>query len=317
MNTPALHRFWILLRREVWESPIAFKWTPLGLSALIVVTAIIALILGGRFDAEMAFTLDALRLFGDMPFEEQRLIVSGFLFASSTFHLQLMILIVLFYLAGSLFDDRRDRSILFWKSLPVSDFSVVMSKLGTACLIVPALFLVAIVLTHVALLLIASVYGAMAGINPISSIWLPGSLPQLWSVMALGLIVQALWLLPIYAWLLFCSSWAPRLPIVIAIAIPAGLSLVQHSYSLISGFRLPEYNIGAMMLRRLGSGVMPGNANIDFSGSVQDIQFNEDLYMSFSGVLGQLAKPDLWAGVLVAAVFIYGAIWFRRRATDQ
>ncbi|MGY6554731.1 MAG: hypothetical protein ACXIUM_09435 [Wenzhouxiangella sp.] len=317
MTTSGLSQLWILLRREIWESPVAFKWTPLGLALLIVVMVILGLVLGARFDNQMAFTLDALRLFGAMSFEEKRLIVSGFLFASSSFHLQLMILIVLFYLAGSLFDDRRDRSILFWKSLPVSDSTVVLSKLGTACLVVPALFFLAIILTQLALLLIGSIYALMAGINPLPHIWLPASLPQLWSVMALGLLVQALWLLPIYAWILFCSSWAPRLPIVIAIAIPAALSLIQHSYSLISGFRLPDYNVGAMMLRRLGSGVMPGNANIDFSGGIQDIQFNEELYMSFSGVFGQLLKPELWVGVLVAAVFIYGAVWFRRRATDQ
>ena len=317
MNTASLNHLWILLRRELWESPIAFKWTPLGISALIILATILVLVLGARFDAEMAFTLDALRLFSDMPFEERRLIVSGLLFASSNFHLQLMILIVLFYLAGSLFDDRRDRSILFWKSLPVSDFTVVMSKLATACLMVPALFFFAILLTHLALLLIGSAYAMMAGINPMTSIWLPASLPQLWSVMILGLLVQALWLLPIYAWLLFCSSWAPRLPILIAIAIPAGLSLAQHSYSLISGFRMPEFNIGAIMLRRLGTGVLPGSVNIDLGGGVENLEFNEELYMSFSTVFGHLLKPEMWVGVLVAAVFLVAAVWFRRRATDQ
>ncbi len=317
MSTSKLSQMWILLRREVWESPIAFKWTPLGIAGLIILATILMLVLGARFDNEMAFTLDAVRMFSELPADERRLIVSGLLFAGSNFHLQLMVLIVLFYLAGSLFDDRRDRSILFWKSLPVSDFSVVLSKLATACLMVPALFFLAIVLTHLALLLIGTVYAMMAGVNPLTTIWLPASLPQLWSVMVLGLLVQALWLLPIYAWLLFCSSWAPRLPILIAIAIPAGISLAQHSYSLISGFRLPEYNIGAMMLRRLGTGVLPGNANIDFSGGVENIEFNEGLFMSFGNVFSHLAKPEMWIGVLIAAVFLYAAVLFRRRATDQ
>jgi ABC-2 type transport system permease protein len=317
MTKSSLNHVWILMRREIWESPVAFKWTPLGIGALIIVFTIIMLVLGARFDNQMAFTLDAMRLFSDMPFEQKRLIVSGLLFASSNFFLQLMILIILFYLAGSLFDDRKDRSILFWKSLPVSDGMTVASKLLTACVMVPALFLLAIILTQLALLAIASIYSLLAGVNPFSHIWVPASLPRLWTVMALGMLVQALWLLPIYAWLLFCSSWAPRLPILIAIAIPAGLAIAQHSYSLISGFRLPDYNIGAVILRRLGSGVLPGNANIDFSGGVQNIEFNEELFMSFSTIFNHLLKPEMWLGWLIAAVFLYGAVWFRRRASDQ
>ncbi|MEE4637176.1 MAG: hypothetical protein V2J42_00360 [Wenzhouxiangella sp.] len=317
MSTRTLSNLWMLMRREVWESPFAFKWAPLGIGGLIILFTIVMLILGARFDAEMAFTVDAMRLFAEMGPEQKRLLVSGALFASSNFFLQVMILIVLFYLAGSLFDDRKDRSILFWKSLPVSDQMTVVSKLMTACVMVPALFLGAIILTHLALLAIASVYALLAGINPLTHLWWPASLPRLWSVMALGLLVQALWLLPIYAWLVFCSSWAPRLPILIAIAIPAGFSIAQHSYSLISGFRLPEFNVGLIMLKRLGSGVLPGNANIDISDGLQDLQFNEELYMSFSGVFTHLLKPEMWIGLLIAAALTAGAIWFRRRATDQ
>ncbi|NDY96909.1 hypothetical protein [Wenzhouxiangella limi] len=312
-----LANLWSLMRREVWESPFAFKWTPLGIGGLIILFTIVVLVLGSRFDAQMAFTVDAMRMFADMPPEQKRLLVSGALFASSNLVLQVMLLIILFYLAGSLYDDRKDRSILFWKSLPISDRVTVLSKLLTACIMVPALFLGAIILTHIVLLLIASSYALMAEINPLTHLWWPASLPRLWSVMALGLLVQALWLLPIYGWLLFCSSWAPRLPILIAIAIPAGLSIAQHSYSLISGFRLPELNLGLIMLKRLGSGVLPGNTTINLGNGLEELQFSEDLYLSFSGVLSHLLRPEMWIGLLIAAVLIFGAIFFRRRATDQ
>ena len=317
MNRHSLKPLWTLMRREIWESPISFKWTPLGLAALVVLVAGVSLAIGARMDAEMAFTLDAMRLFAETDPTQKRLIVSGLLFSSTILFFQLILFLIVFYLASCLFDDRKDRSILFWKSLPVSDGLTVMSKLLTACVTIPALFFVAIVLTHVALLMIASAYAVMAGINPITHLWLPASLPRLWSVMAFGMLVQGLWLLPIYGWLLFCSSWAPRLPILIAVAIPAGLALAQHSYSLISGFRLPEYNIGLIILRRLGAGILPGNANIEIENGFENIQFNESLFMSFSTVLNHLTKPEMWAGWLLAALFLYGAIWFRRRATDQ
>ncbi|MFP4208781.1 MAG: hypothetical protein ACLFSC_08980 [Wenzhouxiangella sp.] len=317
MNAHIFTHLWTLMRREVWESPFAFKWTPLGIGGLIILFTVVMLIIGARVDAEMAFSLDAMRLFADVPGEQKRLLVSGALFAVSNLFLQVMILIILFYLAGSLFDDRKDRSILFWKSLPVSDSTIVLSKLATAGIMVPALFLGAIILTHLALLAIASGYALLAGINPLSHLWWPASLPRLWTVMAAGLLVQALWLLPIYAWMLFCSSWAPRLPILIAVAVPAGFSIAQHSYSLITGFRLPEFNLGLIMLKRLGTGVLPGNTNISIGDDLGDIQFSEDLYMSFSNVALHLIKPEMWAGVVIAAVLIAGAIFFRRRATDQ
>jgi ABC-2 type transport system permease protein len=304
------------MRREVWESPFAFKWAPLGIGGLILLFTAVMLMISARFDGNMAFTLDAVRLFADLPGDEKRLIVSGFLFATSSLFLQIMVLIILFFLAGSLYDDRKDRSILFWKSLPVSDTLTISSKLATAVFMVPGLFLGAIILTHLALLLIGSGYAVVAGINPFTNLWWPASLPRLWTVMAAGLVVQALWLMPIYAWLLFCSSWAPRLPILIAVAIPAGFSIAQHSYSFITGFQLPEFNLGLIMLKRLGTGVLPGNANIVLDGGMENIQFSEDLYMSFSNVAAHMIKPEMWIGLGIAAALIAPSIFFRRRATD-
>lgn len=318
MNTPSVKPLLALMRRELLESPVAFKWTPLAIGGFIVFLAIFTLIIGARFDADMAFTSDALRIFSEQSYDERRLAVTGALFAISTLFFQLMLLIILFYLAGCLYDDRRDRSILFWKSLPVSDSMTVASKVLTACVLIPAMFMAAIILTQLALLLIASVYGMMAGINPLTAFWLPASLPKLWTVMALGLLIQALWLLPVYGWLTFCSSWAPRLPILIAIGIPAAIALIQHSWTLATSFSLPVNNVGLIIIKRLGSGVLPGNINIQLDGdNFNDMEFGEELYMSFSTLGEQLLKSELWFGLLIALIFLTGAVWFRRRATDN
>lgn len=311
-----------LVRRELWESPGILKWTPLIIAALILFIVIFGLIIGSRFDAELAFTLDAIRTFAEQPLDQRRLFVSGALFAASALFFQLMILLLLFYLAGSLYDDRKDRSILFWKSLPVSDTMTVASKVATACLLAPALFLAAVIVTQVVLLLIATGYGLAAGINPITAFWVPAALPRLWLVMALGLVIQALWLLPVYGWLLFCSSWAPRVPLLIAVAIPAGVAIAQHAWSLFSVFRMPELNIGLIAAKRLFTGIMPSNINWqietdDSAADMTDIQFNEELFMSFSHVFSYLGRMEMWAGLLIAAILIAGAIWFRRRATDN
>ncbi|NBB92960.1 MAG: hypothetical protein GVY32_07325 [Gammaproteobacteria bacterium] len=321
MNSRAIQTLWTLMRRELWESPGAFKWTPIVILGLTLFFIVFGMILGSRFDNEMAFTLDAIRQFADVPADQKRLFVTGALFSVSTLFFQILILVLLFYLSSCLYDERKDRSILFWKSLPVSDTMTVASKVLTACLLAPALYLAAVIVTQVVVLLIASVYGLMAGINPLTEFWLPASLPKLWLVMALGLIIQGLWLLPIYAWLVFCSSWAPRVPILVAVAVPAVIALLQHAWSLLSSFSMPQLNVGMIILKRLGSGILPSNVGwqVESNGNnvdLSDVQFSEELFMSFSNSLEFLLRPGMWIGIGIALALLAGSIWFRRRATD-
>lgn len=313
---------WTLMRRELWESPGAFKWAPVILIGLTLFFTVFGLILGSRFDNEMAFTLDAIRQFAASPDDQRRMFMTGALFASSTLFFQILILVIIFYLSSCLYDERKDRSILFWKSLPVSDRMTVASKLLTACLLAPAVYLAAVIVTQLALLLIATGYGLLAGVNPLTTFWLPASLPRLWSVMAVGIVIQAMWLLPIYAWLVFCSSWAPRVPILVAIAIPAGAALLQHTWSLLSSFSLPDFNIGMIILKRLGSGILPTNVNFNINSSggntdFTDIRFGDELFMSFSNSFDYLTRPEMWIGVAIALALLAAAVWFRRRATDS
>lgn len=322
MNTRPMTTMWTLMRRELWESPGAFKWAPITIMGLTLFFIVFGLILGSRFDNEMAFTLDAIRQFAEVPADQKRLFVTGALFAVSGMFLQLLILILLFYLSSCLYDERKDRSILFWKSLPVSDSMTVASKILTAWLLAPAIYLLAAIVTQLAVLLIASGYGLMAGINPFTELWLPASLPKLWTVMALGLLIQGLWLMPIYAWLVFCSSWAPRVPILVAVAVPAGFSLMQHAWSLISSFDMPQLNIGKIVLERLGSGIIPSNIGwrIESAGNnvdLTDVEFSEEVFMSFSNSLDFLTRPGMWIGLVIALLLLAGAVWFRRRATDS
>ncbi len=310
---------WTLMRRELWESPVAFKWTPLGIATFLVLMSVLTLIIGARIDSEMAFTSDGIRMFADQDDERRSLLVSGALFSVSSFFTMIMVLVTLFYLAGSLYDDRKDRSILFWKSLPVSDTMTVLSKVVTACLLVPAMYLAGIMITQVVLLIIASFYALMAGVDPMSTFWLPAGLPSMWLVLGLGMIVQALWLLPIYAWLVFCSSWAPRLPILIAVAVPAVIAIGQHFWSIFSNFRLPDFNLAMIMLRRLFEGVMPTSVNWQDSatGMGTQIEPSRDMFLSLSTVIGYLGKPGMWIGIIIAVAFLAASIWFRRRATDN
>lgn len=311
-----------LMRRELWESPVAFKWTPVFIGGFCLLMLATVLALGAKLDYQFAFTLDSIRMFAAEDTAQRRMLLSGVLFSIAALFNFILFLVVVFYLAGSLFDDRKDRSILFWKSLPVSDTATVSSKLLTACLLAPALFLAGIVAVHILVLLVATVYALAAGVNPFTTFWLPASLPYMWSVLIGGYLVQALWMLPIYGWLLFCSSWAPRLPFLIAIAVPAMLGFVQHFWSLFTGFRLPDFNIWAASFGRIVHGVIPIGVQLQVNdngnnGFTAHGPTGEPLLVSFAPLVERLGSLNLWIGVAVGLTFAAGAVWFRRRATDN
>lgn len=321
MNASMFSRLWILVRREIWESPVAFKWTPLIIAGFILLITVLMLIIGARVDNELVFTIDGIRMYAGMDDAQQRMLAAGVMFSAGSLFHQVMFLVVVFYLAGSLYDDRRDRSILFWKSLPVSDQMTVASKILTAMVAAPLMYLAGIALTQLVLVLIASGYGLAAGINIFTEVWLPANLPRVWAVTLAGSLVQSLWLLPIYAWLMFCSSWAPRLPILIAVLVPVVIGMFQHFWSFFSNFRLPDYNLLLVILERIGRGVIP--ANIEWEQIVSDSQSqpnfmpNEDMLLSFRSIGNVLVSWEMWIGAAIGLVLLAGSVWFRRRATDS
>jgi len=321
MISDTLSRLWILVRREIWESPVAFKWTPLIIAGFILLVTMLVLVIGARVDNELVFTIDGIRMYAQMDDAQQRLAGAGAMFSIAALFHQIMFLVVVFYLAGSLYDDRRDRSILFWKSLPVSDRMTVASKILTATVAAPVVYLAGIALIQLVMVLIATGYGLAAGINVFSEVWAPANLPRVWLVTLVGSLVQSMWLLPIYAWLMFCSSWAPRLPILIAVLVPVLIGMFQHFWSFFSNFRLPDYNLMLMILERIGRGVMPSSveweAIVDKSNSSVTYAPDADVLLSLGSIGRYLASREMWIGVAIGLILLAGAVWFRRRATDS
>ena len=316
MNTAILSRLYILVRREIWENQFAFKWTPLIIAGLNILVTILILIIGAKVDNQMAFTVDGIRMYAEMDDQKQREIAGGLMFSTGSLFHFVMLLVVVFYLAGSLYDDRRDRSILFWKSLPVSDWLTVSSKIVTAMLAAPLIYLGGIALTQLVLLLIASGYGLAAGINIFTEIWMPANLPKIWLVTLLGSLAQSLWLLPIFGWLMLCSAFAPRLPILIAVAVPALIGIFQHFWSFLSNFSLPDFNVGLIILQRLFRGILPMSIDIEGMQSGDPEQVSFDALLSLKSISSVVWSVEMWIGVAIGLVFLTGAVWFRRRASD-
>jgi ABC-2 type transport system permease protein len=195
-----------------------------------------------------------------------------------------------------LYGERRDRSILFWKSLPVSDLTTVLSKAGIALVVLPLLTFAVTVVTWWVTLLLSSIV-LLAGGQSVAELWSHLPLFQM-SVMLLYhlLAYHSLWWAPIYAWLFLVSAWARRAPFLWAVLPPIAVAVVEKIAFSTSHF-------ASMLGSRFGGGGQSGGFAPGHMSMVPLTQLG----------LGQfLASPGLWSGLLVAAVFLAGAVRLRR-----
>ena len=205
-------------------------------------------------------------------------------------------LVSLFYCIETMQGERRDRSILFWKSLPVSDLTLVLSKMTVPVIILPVITLVLTIVTHIALLILNVIILRIAGISS-GPLWAHLSFPQMWAMMAYHmLLLHGLWFAPVYAWMLLVSAWARRLALLWAvipyIAIGVLEKLTFHSSQF--GHWMMHHFGGAP-----GADAYPGN----------DMAMHAWMHLSFGQVL---FNQSLWVGLILAAVFLFLAARIRR-----
>jgi hypothetical protein len=146
-----------------------------------------------------------------------------------------LLLLVLFmvsisYLLASLFNDRRDQSILFWRSMPVSEWEEVLSKFVVAIVIVPVIYIVVSIVLQIAYILVAMLLVWRLEMNPFELVIGNIDFISLWFNQIAGWILTALWLAPIYAWLLLASAAAKRSPFMMAVAPLLALVLLERVF---------------------------------------------------------------------------------------
>ena len=132
-----MNRLLALIRREFWENKGAIRTTPLVIGGFYVLAMLMGVITMSHFDADGYTTRMAIEELGKMSSDVRETVLYQGGLASSVFFTIVMSFVVFFYLLGALFDDRKDRSILFWKSLPASDTLTIASKLLTAMVLAP------------------------------------------------------------------------------------------------------------------------------------------------------------------------------------
>ncbi len=204
-------------------------------------------------------------------------------------------LIGFFYAIDALYGERRDRSILFWKSLPVSDRTTVLSKAAIPTLVLPAIAFVLSVATQIVMMIVATPFLIANDQNPAALYQEFGFLGG-FVIMIYGLVVHSLWFAPIYAWLILVSAWVRRAPLLWAVLPPLVLVALERIVLSTSWFgHLLRYRfIGAM-------------SEAFVNGTRGDIKgFSQLSPLKFIGA------PGLWAGLIAAAVFLAAAVHLRR-----
>lgn len=288
---PRLRQFYWLLRRELWEYRSIYI-APLAAGAAAVVGSLVNWArLVARMPAGMlhAGASDAGAI--------SRLIQQPFSLASLLIMLSTL-LVAIFYSLGALNADRRDRSILFWKSLPVSDLMTVLSKASVPIVVLPLVTFGVTVATHWVMLLAGSGILLVSG-QDAALFWSPFFLLPAWLGLLYHLVtVHGLCYAPFFGWMLLVSAWARRAPILWAFLPPLAIGIVEKM-----AFNTTHF--GAMIANRMGgagdgSSFTAGGMSMDPLAMLTPIHF--------------LMSPGLWIGLAFTALCLAGAVARRRSA---
>lgn len=296
-----------LVRREAWEHS-AIWLVPVVMSVVLFVLAVMAsfgLIDDMSIEVVAEHSVDAREMTGGL---------AAFNFALFGWFAMVMSIVATFYLLDCLLADRKDRSILFWKSLPVSDLKTVLSKLLTAAVLIPLVAFVVSLITHFLLLIVGSVDLLVLGASPWDMLWAPNPIFSTSALVFYAMIVQVLWYLPLMGYLMLISAFAKRAVMVWAVIPPLVIALLEQQL-------LGTRHFAALIADRLG-GVFPlafdvnvRDGNVESLGELAD-KIDSPLFEVIN-VGPLLQSAGFWLGLLAAAGFIAGAVYLRRYGDDS
>ena len=303
--------FFTLVKREIWEHR-SLVWVPVITAVLIVLAAIVSTNVAGSIRLDVEMDGESAAFFGLLASDQatQAKLFSIWMGSIGLPVLLVTIIVLFFYLLDALYAERKDRSILFWKSMPVSDSATVFSKLFTSMVAVP-LWVWAVSLV-MGLLTFAVIAFKVSGtpIAPLGQFHL-GAWLVLQLTLLQNLLLASLWYAPIAGWLLLVSVWAKRAPFLWAVLPPALLMIFEEiifdtAYVLrLVGYRLTHYFEAASVAFTVESGA-------ESQAIVNSIK-NTYEGMSAASLLGE---PNLYSGLAVAAIFVLLAIRLRRWRDD-
>ena len=295
-----------LIRRELWEHRSIYV-TP-GVVALVMTLLIVtSYVAASGFEGALDLAIVGASNVGDA---ERRAALMAFLGGlTAVFFIALAILTV-FYTLDSLYAERKDKSILFWRSLPITDAETVISKLLTAVVVIPLITFVVIIVTHLVNLALASLFVRFQGGSPMHLIWGSAPIFDVWATLLIVLIAAAIWVSPLIGWFLFVSAWTKRSPLLMAFLPLIVLPMLEFFV-----FRT------TFLWKAIGSRTNFAHMPLFDTGIDVEEIFNEhrlgevvqNIHLLNVIDLGKFfSSPSMWLGIVVCALFTAAAIYVRR-----
>jgi len=270
------------LRRELWEHRSLYL-APVAVAGLIFV----------GFAYSLADLHNKLRTVPGLDPTRQRELIEGpYTFAALLLMFSTMV-VGIFYCLDALYGERRDRSVLFWKSLPVSDTTTVLAKAAIPIVVLPLVTFAVTVVTQAAMLLLASARLTGTGL----SVWSQLAFGQMSGILFYHLLLgHGLWYAPFWGWMLLCSAWSRRAPLLWATLPLLALGLVEKI-----AFNTTHFG---------------GWLGYRFMGGPQ-ADAHRAPPMTMAGItpaapLEMLASPGFWFGLALTTAFLVAAIRLRR-----
>jgi ABC-2 type transport system permease protein len=277
------------VRRELWENRSLYFAPMIAASVIIFGSLITAYRLPLMRRNALALEPTRMRAAIEAPYD-----IAAMMILFTAF------IVAVFYSLDALHGERRDRSILFWKSLPVSDFTTVLSKAVIPLVILPLFTFAVIIATQFMMLLISTVALIPSGLAGTTWSLLPWF--QLTIILFYGIVTMTLWHAPIFAWLLLVGGWARRATFLWAVLPWLAVAAMEKV-----AFNTQYF--AQMLGRRVGGSFEEAFVVTKFpKGSHYPVVDR----LTQLDPLGFLSSPGLWIGLVVAAGFLFAAIRLRR-----
>lgn len=313
--------FKTLLKREYWESKTSFFWVPLIVAGIGIFGAILALGVAtfSNIDAAEFGSHDVGNLFKlydvSVNDEVKSFGTQAFLYSALYSFYFVLSIVGFFYCLGALYDDRKDKSILFWKSMPVSDTQTVLSKVASIGLIAPFIFWAVTVLSNLVIMLLVTVFAWISDVNAWTALWSHSSFFKISWYQLVATYMAMLWAVPFIGYLLLISSWTKKVPFLVATVPPA---LVMMAEAMVSNTAYVAQFIGQKLFGVFQAMVAPFDS-LAMEYAQKDQRFEEDYQdiplfdeLNFMSYGEQLTDTGFWTGIILGAAMIAGAIYIRR-----
>ena len=294
-----------LIRREIWEHRSLYV-TP----AVVGLVMALMLLTGFVFASNYAEIIDvgivsAQNLAGDT---ERRAALFAFLIGNTAPFMFASGILTIFYCLDSLYAERKNKSILFWRSLPITDAETVISKMLTAMVAIPVIFIGVIVVTHLLILVMTSIFVSVEGGSSMFLVWRSAPVFDVWIGIFVIMLMLSIWLSPFIGWFLFVSAWTKRSPLLMAFLPLIVVPMLEY-------FVLRTHLIGDAIESRFNQLPMfSGTSTLENIFDDKEFIADAEVFslLAYIDIGKFLASPAMWGGVVACGLFVTAAIYVRR-----